>query len=76
MVNKKTIKMCHDEIVRLVRILCYQKIDKKDMELIIKSLKFEVEDIGRIEHQKMLLQEARRAEKEREKYGARGRYGK
>ena len=61
--------MCYEEIMRLVKILCYSKIDKNDEDNIKKSLRFEIEDLGRIEHQKILQREARRAEKERQKYG-------
>ena len=68
---EKSITGCKDEILRLVKILCYQKTTDEDKEFIIKSLKCEIEAIEDMENTKAQLQEARRAERERRKYGIR-----
>lgn len=69
--NKLTQKDCYNEMVRLLKIYFYQKSTDQEKDFILKSVKTTLEQLNQIEHNKMLLQEARRAEKEARKYGAR-----
>ena len=50
--EKVTIQACHEELVRLLRILFYSKVIEKDKDIILQSVKCTLESLAKCENKK------------------------
>lgn len=69
--EKVTIQACHEELVRLLRILFYSKVSEKDKDIILQSVKCTLESLAKCEKKKQEEAERRRADREARKLGMR-----